>query len=149
MDNTCFYDDINYPSFQTILLKRGFIETITLALIFMLCQLLAVTFMASIDNKIIHFILDETLLYVLEYSAITVIGLKIQTFQFNEIIALVLRCSTALVVSRKYNNQTFDSQIYKYPPLFMYIIYGLLYPPYYGFQSLFFLQQLKDVYIHI
>lgn len=79
----------------------------------------------SVDNKIIRFILDETLLYAFGYCSVAVLGLKIRQFRNNALMAIILISGIAVFCFVCLHNWTFDPQQYKYPPQSLYLLYGI------------------------
>lgn len=114
------------PFLNRFLIKHGFITTISITILLIICQQFAVMFVTSIENKIVRFILDETILYALGYSTIAIIGLKIKSFKVREITFLICICAIALIAIIGYNNWKFDPQAFKYPPQSLYLFYGIL-----------------------
>lgn len=114
------------PVWEMILRQCGFKPTIIIVVVLLFLQQILVTGVNSVDNKIIRFILDETLLYANGYSVIAIIGLKVRQFSQRELTVLIglLLVLTLLFVG--YKHWIFDPQAYKYPPRSLYILYGLL-----------------------
>jgi len=78
-----------------------------------------------IDNKMLRFVLDETLLYVFGYAPLLILGLKIQSRRKSEMMIFILVCLIAVIGFVWNNDMTFDPQQYKYPPQSLYLLYGL------------------------
>lgn len=78
-----------------------------------------------IDNQIVKFVLDETLLYAVGYSAIAILGLKIQIFKQSDLVGLMIACALAIGLFVYSHNMEFDPQAYKYPPQSLYLLYGI------------------------
>ena len=105
--------------------NRGF--TISVIVIFTIIGLqhYLVNMIYSIDNKIIRFIFDETLLYIFGYCSVAVLGLKIQSFKTKELIAITLISAIAVFCFVWIHNWIFGPQQYKYPPQSLYLLYGI------------------------
>lgn len=78
-----------------------------------------------IDNTIIRFILDETLLYAIGYSPIAIIGLKIRDLKQSKLYILVIASAAAILLFIGFHDWIFDPQHYKYPPQSLYLLYGI------------------------
>lgn len=78
----------------------------------------------DIDTHWVKFCIDETLLYIIGYSSITILGLKIKTLSFAQIVT-ILGISIALIFILVHKGIEFNPQIYKYPPHSIYCLYGL------------------------
>lgn len=79
----------------------------------------------SIDNNIIRFVLDETLLYAVGYIPIAIAGLKIRGFKQNQLYILIAISAVAILCFIAAHDWTFDPQQYKYPPQSLYLLYGI------------------------
>ena len=101
--------------------------TISIIIIFTIIGLqhYLVSMIYSVDNKIIRFILDETLLYAFGYCSVAVLGLKIQSFNTKWLITIILFSGIAIFCFACIHNWTFDPQQYKYPPQSLYLLYGI------------------------
>lgn len=80
----------------------------------------------EISNESIKYILTETLLYAIGYSAIAILGLKIKEFNVKSFIALSLVSVAAILGFMEVSGMPFDPSRYKYPPQSLYLIYGVL-----------------------
>lgn len=79
----------------------------------------------SIDQPIIRLALNQTVLYIIGYSPFVLLGVKIREWNFNEILLLIAFAATATLIISLHNG-CFDPQAFKYPPLSLYIVYGIL-----------------------
>lgn len=110
-----------------VMLKRAgvAVSVLTTAAIIILQSLLASGVM-EIAGETLRFIVAETLLYAVGYSAIVVLGLKIREFNVKSLAATALLCSVAVIGFIIYNDVAFDPRMYKYPPQSLYLLYGVL-----------------------
>lgn len=89
-------------------------------------QSLLVKSINVIENQYVSFVLTETVLYVLGYSSIAIIGIKITMFRKIELYSIITISALAILVYVCANNWTFNPQSYKYPPQSLYLLYGIL-----------------------
>lgn len=113
------------PIFYKILKKGRFWITILLITALITGQCILVEKISLIHNKYINFILDETLLYCIGFCPVAVLGLKIREFKNVEIGVLFSICIIAIIFYLLSERASFTPQLYKYPPQFLYILYGL------------------------
>lgn len=101
--------------------------TLSIIVIFIIIglQYYLVSIIYSMDNKIIRFILDETLLYAFGYCSVAVLGLKIQSFNTKELMTIILISGIAVFCFVWAHDWIFDPQQYKYPPQSLYLLYGI------------------------
>lgn len=78
-----------------------------------------------IDNKILHYVVRETIPYIIGYSAIAIIGLKIREFSRTALLILLTISVAAVIGFVLTHDMTFYPQQYKYPPQSLYILYGI------------------------
>lgn len=90
-----------------------------------ICQHYVVLMVESIENNIVRFVFDETLLYVIGYSAIAVVGFRVKEFTRKQLFLFTIVCLIAVVIFVASNDWLFNTQAYKYPPQSLYIIYGM------------------------
>lgn len=95
---------------------------ITFSLIFI--QPMIISAINLIEWKILRYALNETLPYLIGYSAIALPAFRIKTLTSKQIIATlgVLLCSIIIMLAI---NGLVSPQHFKYPPQSLYILYGL------------------------
>lgn len=79
----------------------------------------------KIDNCFIHFIVEETILYVVGYSPVALLGLAARTMNKRAIWLLLLMTGCMIIGFVVLNGGHFVPQNYKYPPSSLYILYGI------------------------
>ena len=114
------------PLFYSFLDRRGGYATLLVITALIVLQQILVPVVLGIDNKILCFLLDETLLYALGYSSIAILGLKIRQLSSGELSAILVMAVVGLFAFVYYNNFEFDPQQFKYPPQGQYILYGII-----------------------
>lgn len=88
-------------------------------------QQLLVEAIGLIDNKIINFVLDETILYAIGYAPIAILGLKIADLSPRQVLAFLVITLCFIIGFIWCNDMTFQPKLYKYPPQSLYLLYGL------------------------
>lgn len=113
------------PLLHKFLKNRGFIFTSSVIVLILILQQVLILGVSYIDNKVVGFILDETLLYAVGYSIIAILGLKITSFTTRQLFYFIVICAISLTIIIGINNWGFDPQTYKYPPHSQYLVYGI------------------------
>lgn len=113
------------PIFYKILKNAGFLITVSFITMLIIGQYFLVESVNLIQNKIINFMLDETILYCIGFCPIAILGLKIREWKNVETGVLFFVSIIAILIYLYAQNVPFAPQLYKYPPQFLYIIYGL------------------------
>jgi len=100
--------------------------TVTIALSIIIVQHYLVVVCSSIPNYVARFIFEETVLYLVGFIPIVILGIKILHFSRKELI-LNIGLLAGLIGTYIYvTNTPFTPQKYKYPPQSLYILYGML-----------------------
>lgn len=114
------------PLMYEWLCKTRFLATIIIIGTIIVLQKLFASMTPLIDSDVVRFIVDETLLYAVGYSAIAILGVKITQFSHRQIIIVITIATMAVAGYVLCNNMIFDPQATKYPPQSLYILYGLM-----------------------
>lgn len=99
------------------------IIVISLATVFI--QHIAVQCVDPIKDRFLNCFLTETLLYLIGYSSIVIIGLRIRSFTLKQLATALLVTGILIIVFMFYNYPIFNPNSHKYPPQSLFILYGL------------------------
>jgi len=99
------------------------IIAISLATVFI--QDIAVQCVDSIKSSIVNIFLNQTLLYLVGYSSIIIIGLRIRSFTLKQQVTALLLVGILIIVFVFLNYPNCNPNSYKYPPQSLFILYGL------------------------
>ncbi|MDE6483967.1 MAG: acyltransferase [Duncaniella sp.] len=113
------------PLLYSCVKKAGVVMTGIAVLGIILVQHFLVEAVAGIDNKIVRYAVDETVLYAFGYSSVAVFGLKIRNFSSRGLYAFLAITGCLILVFISRQGWTFDPQEYKYPPQSLYLLYGV------------------------
>lgn len=113
------------PILQKWLKNAGFITVCIMIFGIIGIQHFLVDAVYVIDNKMLRFVLDETLLYAFGYAPLLILGLRIQSLRKKKDMIFILICLFAVIGFVWSHDMTFDPQQYKYPPQSLYLLYGL------------------------
>lgn len=113
------------PLLYAAVKRAGMIITAIVVFGIIVAQHFFVEAVTGIDNKIVRFVADETLLYAVGYSAIAVIGLKIRDFSMTGLYVFLAVTGCAILTFVGWHDWTFDPQAYKYAPQSLYLLYGI------------------------
>lgn len=116
---------ITLPLIEPLVKNLSPLMTITIALLCMVLQFIMVPIIYDINNILIRFILNETILYVIGYIPIALIGLKIKSFEIIHTILSIAIFGILLLGMVVLNDWQFNPQEFKYPPQSQYIAYGI------------------------
>lgn len=79
----------------------------------------------SIPVKYMRFGLEQVIPYTAGYSALAILGLRLQHLNQREICTVLAISLTAILIFMGINDMTFNPQAYKYPPQSLYLLYGV------------------------
>ena len=99
---------------------------IIVALSLIVVQHVVVRVVGMIDNKYVYFVVVQIVPYLTGYSAIAIVGLKIKEFGTRELVTTVAVFTAVVVFYVIYNGVGFSPQMFKYPPMSLYLAYGIL-----------------------
>lgn len=113
------------PLVDICIKKLSFWLICVTVILLILIQFYLVEVISCLSNRILRIFLDQTLLYVIGYLPIAIVGLKAKELRISQNIAIIVISAVLFGISF-YINGSFDPQTTKYPPQGQYILYGLM-----------------------
>ena len=113
------------PLLYVCVRKAGMTVTTLAVLAIIGVQYFLIQGASAIDNKIVRYVADETVLYAVGYSTVAVLGLKIREFTQCGLYVFIAVTAGCILLFMSQHGWSFDPQDYKYPPQSLYLLYGL------------------------
>lgn len=113
------------PLLYVCVRKAGMTVTTLAVLAIIGVQYFLIQGASAIDNKIVRYVADETVLYAVGYSTVAVLGLKIREFTQCGLYVFMAVTAGCILLFMSQHGWSFDPQDYKYPPQSLYLLYGL------------------------
>lgn len=113
------------PFLHKVLKSAGVLSTIFVITLIITAQHFLIEILTMVPNRLISFVLEETVVYCVGFSPLAVLGLKIKEFRKWGTGLIFLASGIVILVYLNNNDYIFAPQLYKYPPRFLYITYGL------------------------
>ena len=113
------------PLLDKVLKNVRFIVVMISIFIILIAQSIIANLSGYIDNSIFRFLFDEIILYMVGYSPLVILGLKIKQFKTVEVTATLILLSIGVMICLMNNDWNFTPNKFKYPPVSLYLMYGL------------------------